>query len=176
MPQSTGRGQGTTLWGQFSHFYGSPGEWTQTVSLVQQVLLAWWVICWSGLWGSWVWNLWMTSCSNIKRLDANFHFQLLGNKMTAKTFSCHVYFNSCSKFFNESVCVCVLHGCVCIHIYGCMFTCTCLSTCAHTCAEVHGGQKRVLDALKLQVQDIVNHHVDVWILTEPPGNWGLLQE
>lgn len=38
------------------------------------------------------------------------------------------------------------------------------SVCLHVCAGVPGGQKRALDALKIQLQEVVSHHVR-------SGNW-----
>lgn len=42
-----------------------------------------------------------------------------------------------------------------------MFACVFLCVHEHMCMDAHGGQ-RVLDPLKLELQEIVNYHVAAW--------------
>lgn len=67
-----------------------------------------------------------------------------------------------ASFFNQSkpckrlfllMCVCV---CMCVHM--CMYMCMCM--CDNAC----GSQKRVLDPLELELQEVVSHRL--WVLGE----------
>jgi hypothetical protein len=78
--------------------------------------------------------------------------------------NCLNLFLSIVLFFLFCVCLCV---CVCMCVCVCVCVCVCMCVCiCHVNAGAYEGQKRVLDALKLELQVALS--CPMWVLgTEP---------